>query len=445
LATDKIARHINGPLGYAARIAICTILLISTALAKETTNEALSNEKSPETALKWTEVEKSKTAEILQMLADKTRVNYEKIQTWEGTYLVHSKEYLAKENVASAFGENFKNKNDIASLIRNMQCSMPFVIDIASESIYRSKEDSVFKWKVASSGKQIKIPNTSPVQDRSIVTPEHYLSFDPKIVWPGFSEIINDPEAQNKRTAFRDSPVETSRQHYGDLMDPRNFFGFGNSSQKSWDIPQTDLQALKGEYGEEAKKLANETITIFQSNGPGGVWYRLFTLLDNSRTHLNIVWSPEAGYNTVSYDVINKGVVDEKPRSKISWRWKKIDGVYIPVWMKEFLYRRDTGEMTLSREVELKDCRVNKPIDPAQFTYAGLGMKDGELVKDKINKAFYTIKDGKPVKLGNFGKKYIPPEERTSLTRWLIIAVGALLFVGGTAHSIARRKKNTDS
>jgi len=126
--------------------------------------------------------------------------------------------------------------------------------------------------------------------------------------------------------------------------------------------------------------------------------------------------------------------------STTEWRWKQFDGIYLPTWRKEVVFRKGGKDAATVLECTLESCFVNRPLGSHQFDYQGLGLKEGDLVVDKIEKRMLIMEGGQPVKLADFGEKYVPPEARRSaLPRVWAFAISIVLFALLIGILIARR------
>ena len=112
-------------------------------------------------------------------------------------------------------------------------------------------------------------------------------------------------------------------------------------------------------------------------------------------------WSPRAGFNPVGY-VTTADKPAGKVMSRVEWEWTVIDGIFVPSRIKEAGYEIPGGSPSRRRESKLENCVLNQPLDAHQFDHAGLGMADGDLIIDEAKRVGYIIKDGEPVKLGDF-------------------------------------------
>lgn len=417
-------------------VAVCTLVsFLGNALAEEKSSQALSGEGFLSAPKDWRELVLPARIKALDMVVDQTKGNYEKLRTWQGTYRVHLKQYLPK-----GFAREHLSTGGVAgetsALWQEFDFTLRFAIEMASDSLYRSKETSRMRWIRDGSNETITIPNTSPVDERSIVTPEHYLHFDPKSIWPGFANVPDHPEARNKHTAFRDIRNLADRQVGGDLPDPRMFFSLTGGMNFDKQIGRL-LQAMKGDMGDDLKKKSNELLSVYEATGSGGAWYRLdemFISGPNSGTtisaYMTAIFSPAAGFNPVSLTMA-KDKAGEHPERLILWRWKMFDGIFVPEKVKESIYSEDTGKLVYQREMDLQECSINGTIEPSRFSYKGLGLKDGDLVMDNIDKACYIIKGEKPKKLANYGEKYTPPGLGfgAHLPQWKLALCSVLLIL----------------
>src|SRR5204862_285700 len=150
---------------------------------------------------------------------------------------------------------------------------------------------------------------------------------DPKAIWPGFSAVINHPGTKNKRAAFRDSLDKAARQEFGDLMDPRNFFGSGGSA--FWDELQVLVRAMRGDLGEETKDKVSKAISVYdvQSKADSIKWYRMTEVLSGPdpkapvSIYLVYIWSSESGFNCVEMNTA-RDIAGTEPVRKARWSWR---------------------------------------------------------------------------------------------------------------------------
>jgi hypothetical protein len=384
--------------------------------------------------IEWGEVPSSEKSSVLDIIAGQTQANYEKIRTWKGTYRVRLRQHVP----AGAAQEQFRMAgvaDKAPALWQEFDFGVRFAIDMVSGPIFRSKETKKMRWIRDGSNETITLPNTSPVDERSIVTAEHYLHFDPKVVWPGFAVVRGRPEARNKHAAFRESPEVAESQNLGNLFDPRAFFGLAPHRTLGKELGELS-RALKGGLGNDLKKKCDDVLAIHRAASPAGTWYRMTETMDrrtpgsSSYMYMTVIFSPAAGLNPVSLTMAEDKAA-KQPVRIVRWVWKTCNGVHVPQEVRESLYSEGSGTLYYERELTLEEPVVNGPLDPSQFTYQGLGMKDGDLVMDHINKACYILENGSPKLLANYDEKQIPqlPGVGSFVPRWGLVIVGLLVLV----------------
>jgi hypothetical protein len=70
-----------------------------------------------------------------------------------------------------------------------------------------------------------------------------------------------------------------------------------------------------------------------------------------------------------------------------------IDGIFVPTTYHLRKFYRN-GSVQFERRVVFVDQVVNRPIEPSTFTFAHLGLKDGERVIDRIDGGLWIYKQG---------------------------------------------------
>ena len=310
----------------------------------------------------------------LEVLADQTKGNYERIRTCKSTYVVRVKQYLSRKAVQEEFRREIP-QGKVVALWQDTTCTMRFVIDMASGSIYREKETTKMGFFREGSNETVKIPNVGPADGAPLLLPSITSNSIQKSFGQDLSLCSAFLKLATKLAAFRESPEVVGRS-FGEFMDPRTIFGFSDN-QKFWDEILALSKAAKGR-GDDLRKKMDELVSIYCATKPGEPWYRVNEVLTgpnsakSSSIYMTAICSCVAGFNPVELSLA-KDQAGMRPTRKIQWRWELSDGVYLPAKIRESIYSDAMENSAIERELELQKCSVNQTIDPSQFTYRGLG------------------------------------------------------------------------
>jgi hypothetical protein len=401
--------------------------------------------------LSWRVVPQSAKVAVLEFLSGQTRSNYEKIATWTGSYSVHQEEYLSPEFTKGLFEGQHKPTQ---ALIAERDARFRFAIDIKSDSIFREFETTRFRLLTADAARKPAVmPGFEPVDRRSVVTRDDYIYFSYKDPPATLAVVRDHPEAKNKRAARR-SPVEkTQNQEHGDLVHPRLFF-YCSRSVMSWEELDIYLSWLRGDKGAETKATAENTLQVEEAVREGKSWYRI-RLADSSGgsiTTWTSIWSPLAGFNPVSMVSLTsfgEKVADPSNRWSVAWRWKEVDGILVPAYVKEVTSQKELRNLnSYLRIVELKECSLNTPIPPDTFTIKALRLEAGDLLEDEVNQTVYLVnQNGKTMELAKYNEPYVPPQERGRLGAKGIVLIGngALITLALGFLVFRRMRRSTHS
>jgi RNA polymerase sigma factor (sigma-70 family) len=358
--------------------------------------------------LTWTDIAPDERLSVMALLAAQAKGNYGKIKTWQGVYSYVLRQHLNEGFVAQLRagiqpeGRRPAAPEKAEALLQEFDQVLTFAVDLGADALYRDIETNRMRFFKLGTSDEVQIPNVGADDHRSIVTPELYLVFRPKEQATS-AFLPNLAEARNKRRVDR-FPVAEGRNREGGSPDPRGFFKFdpGNSFWSGLDLY---AEALRGESGAEAERIVKERLKLAKAEGPGGRWYREQMGFGNPGEPVfwvTTLWSPQAGYNPVSH-VRALGQPDGKVQSRIEWQWKLMDGIYVPEAFHETIYREAGGGISLERDAKMKESAVNRPLGPHQFDERGLGLSDGDLILNHLERVAYIMKGGEPVKLAEFG------------------------------------------
>ena len=382
-------------------------------------------------AVAWKETSSDDKWRITALLIDHMQTNYSRLRTWKGTCHVRS---ISEESAAflkKAFGDLLAAR-DLTNVELERAFSVDFAIDLPGNRIYRDKKTGLMYYRDHKTDEQFSIPNTGPVDERSFVSGAEYVHFDPKVRWPEFSHLVNNPEARNKRAAFRDPAEKGERKHYGDMVDPRVFYGYGQMGPV-WKTLAFCLDSHNSMFGAGDRQKAEQWVHVFEFDGNAGKLYRFDVESPGpqpSGPMCSISWVFDG---TVGFHPTGMRMLEGKDQmmQETQWRWKSVEGIFIPEVVLEHFFAFRTQPMQW-RESELVDCTVNVPLDTDQFTLAGLGLDEGDLVIDKIDRAVEILRDGKTVRLGTFGDQYVAPPQpffRQPSLRLIFMVINVMVLI----------------
>jgi RNA polymerase sigma factor (sigma-70 family) len=385
--------------------------------------EALPETDPPPPDLAWNDVPQARRRPVIEQLAALSRGNYEKIKTWKGSYAYIQRGYLDAQSVTQLLAGARSRESAPAApqkaepLIQEHDSVLTFAIDTGADAIYREVRSNRLRYLEVATEKAIEVPNVGTGDHRSILTPNAYFYFNPheratSAFLPGH------PQAQNKRRVERFDVKEASMRE-GGAVDPRAFFKF-DTGNSFWTGLELYAQAMRGDLGAEQKKMIEERLKLTQADGPGGTWYRDQMGFGNPGGRMywvTTLWSPQAGFNPVRM-VGTLDTSDGKLETKIEWQWKVTGGIYVPSTINETAYRGKGDRLSKQQRTALQGCVLNQPLGLHQFDEGGLGVSDGDLVLDHLERVAYIINGGEPVKLANFGEGSIlaPPAAKPAAT-----------------------------
>ena len=341
--------------------------------------------------LTWTLVPPGERVRVLEMLAARSKANYEKIKTWSGSY-----HYLYREQLDAKFLASLPAmRGKVEPLIYEHDFHVDFAVDTALGSIYRETTTRKSRYFKVASNEPAEGPG-SIADARSIVTSNEYLVFSRDYSIPSF---VPGPPGKRNRHYAVSRPVKEARDELF-RTDPREFY-LENSAvlyapgreDGLWSRADGEATILRGEAGEFGK-----TLTISQAEGPGGLWYWEQNGKPGPGELYNIrVWSPQAGYNPV-LDYSSYDKPDGRLGHRIEWQWTRFDDTYLPAAYKQISFL-DDGTLSTQCDATLEECALNKPLRPHQFDYEGLGLVDGDEIHSLEGGDDYLITNGQLQKI----------------------------------------------
>jgi len=327
--------------------------------------------------------------DMLSFFSSQQRSNFQRIETWQGAYTyddVHN--YLGYRAAKNASVYGIDDPDSIQAIAKHVSGSGKFALRPRTNELFTTHiADSTDIQVQRKSGAQQEIESLNYMQ-RSVVTPEHYLHFQPNVRYAASST----PQAGdvNGRCAFRDSVAKSERQEWGILVDPCKFFGDGAPYYKTMEaFAETVRKGIRIPGREDL-----DPIQVFhESVGESGRYKVLYTApMGQSIITTEMVIDPAAGFNVtqVSY-VLEGGVVQQE------WQiaYEEKDGVFLPNRIERVIFDIETGTERFKRTVTLTESSLNEVLPDKTFTWESLGLAEGDRFIDNLENKEYIVRNGR--------------------------------------------------
>jgi hypothetical protein len=250
--------------------------------------------------------------------------------------------------------------------------------------------------------------------------------------------------AEEQQVAWRETPEFAKSRTVADFIDPCEYFDV-----LLWGNLGSVVDAMDGKHGDDSRDYFRENSSFFQSTDKSGKkWFRYFQRVQSTNDpsgfrESNIFWSEESGFHPICrlYATSTNKII-----GLVQLRWKLTDGVYYPVESYQVSNEND-GTLSYRRKMTASNLAINKPVKKDQFSYSALGLKNGDVLVDRIEESVYTIQKNKPVFVAKFYADYQspPPTLPTgsiSGIRWVAIGLGIVLIILGLYLMYLNAKKN---
>lgn len=320
----------------------------------------------------WKEIQEVPArVEVLRFLAAQARGNYERIRTWQASYRFRHLGPVSQAVLQPPGGHN-PPKPAGSAVVCERHFLVDFVVDQSRNAIYKDKRATKYEFRDARSGQPLKLPWLSVSTGRTILTPDEWLEFSP-------DSLVTVPELgrQDVQPVAYRNPRETLPR-WDRHFDLRNLFADA-LRQPIWEYLEVDVRVFNGEQGEKMKSHWEKHCRLRQAQTGQGTWFQREMASELPSGELSIdrrIFSPMANHLPIEAVVLRGAPTagsQLQVESRLSWRYKQVSGVYVPSHFEDLnrVGMLGTGSQW-EWEYDLLSCRVNKPVDPAQFTWAAL-------------------------------------------------------------------------
>jgi len=385
---------------------LSTFLLFTTAgqcLADASTEAVRSNHE-----CKWLPVDQNSFPEILSMIEERVKDNYNKISTWQGKVRKVSDDVYETKSKKKLFEQILIDRPLPKKVKDHRELTREFALDSRWGLVYDNYYSDGQNYSIdVETGKklQLKEPGQIDVSGKFILTPDYLLEC---------IESKNRKGVIVRRDVIKQARPEKKHErisHMPPCFDPRESMRiWGDIAGKSFDPLGGSFARYLAFFDKKGGKSIDgyPTITVEECNVGDYKKYRIVLIVlskdsTGATVHLfsNLVCSNKAGFNVVSYITTDS---NDRGLENKSWEYGLFNGVYIPVQNKELRFDYHTGNLNEQSTVTFMDQKVNEPIPPGVFTYKNLGLKNGDQYIDNILNKIYAYQDGNLIEAENINK-----------------------------------------
>lgn len=316
--------------------------------------------------------------------------NFAALKTWKGSYsfdeVVSFFDEQARRILAGLPAAPAGGAMDTFQTIT--KGFVDFALDVDRELLYtayRSEGPSSYWFPALESTLDVE---TSIHDIRSVVTPEHYLHYEPYTI-VGKSIYPNSDGVNSGPAGFRDPAADAAMLEWSNVVDPLKFYYVGQESipgglPDGWKLEDV-VKMTRANHGEY------ETYTLRTKWLHGGA----------EMSKDNLVVHETKFDERVGFNVIEKTVYmpDGNVWLHDTWDYKSVGGIYVISKRTKTIFEPSHDyALRFTRVLELIETEVNSPIHPETFTYKALNIQEGDRYIDNLEQAEYTLRNGKLVK-----------------------------------------------
>lgn len=371
---------------------IC-VLIISIVLIFSIKTEAVESNQE----CKWVSVDQNDIAEILTMIGERVKGNYNKISTWQGKVKIVS-DGLYEGERGKRFFEVILHDRPLPNIINEHQeFTREFALDVNKELLYDNYYPDIQKYLIMDldTGRELQLKeNLRLGSSKAILTRDYHLDC---------MENKNRDGVTVSRTVIKQTRPQgkVGRQNQlHPVFDPRETMRiFGDVTGKSLDPLGGSFAKYLAFFDKEGGRSIDgyPTITVKECNVGDFKKYRIGLIVlskdsTGATVHLffNLVCSIKAGFNIVSYTTTDS---NDRMFENKTWDYGLINGVYIPVKHIKQSFDYLTGDLKDQSTLTFIEQKVNDPIPAEVFTYKNLALQNGDKFIDNILNKEYIYQD----------------------------------------------------
>ena len=370
-------------------------------------------------------------AETLSRLGVRAKADYDALRTWRGSYRLRMLGVVSSVQTRTAGGPG---PTLDGPLYREREAVCTFEVDFGRGAV--SSETRVLgqTYRRTPDGPAVHVDGGEHANARLLQDPGQVVMLRPE-ERRGARE--DDPVAatfrpQDSRTAVRHDPVlGTAEIFAGEAFDPRRLFG-PNRVRPAFEDWTHQAGLLLREPGRTTASLRTDRDTDRHTDHT--VVVRAFNALEHDlqAQHLMVEWTIREYANGEAHPLASRTTV--QPGDHLGWtaewEWTRAtaDTPSVPRSFIHTIYRPATGDLVSRKEYTLAESEVNVPAGDESFTLAGMGLREGDRIDDRIDGDLKVMAGKTPIPAA----EYVPPPvrvERQAWT-WTFVALNVLAAVG---------------
>jgi len=347
--------------------------------------EALDNDMASE----FSPVDSNRVPEVLTMISESTKNNYEKIKSWQGKLDIVTEYLYDGDRAKEIFAEDINASCEAPKkLLEHRETDIEFYLDAENELLYvEYYNDS------AKPLRYIDLENSRDLEAkgvlatrRAILTPEYQIDCT--------AETMRDGVVTSRKAVKNARPKTGSGCEGHPVYDPRGSLSVG---EPVWEFFPMLIDYIKehGGYSVGGVDFQVEERKTEDTNDYRIIMPARIQQGDEKFLIHEMVFSGENGFNIVSYETAyrNKNDLNKIILKRVILKYKVYDDVYVTHHRLEKVYEPQDGELNTEKTIIFKGQKVNESIPKQTFTYENLDLKNGDKFVDTIEGKEYIFQD----------------------------------------------------
>ena len=340
------------------------------------------------TASEFRPVEPNRIPEILTIISEKVRSNYERINTWQGKTDVTINVIYGGAAAERIFTTHTDGAGEIPkAVIKHTESIIQFAVDAEKDFLYvKYDPQKPQQYMDLETGRDLGAKGIAN-RRRAIVTPEYELHC--------MGDTMRDGIVMSRKAVKQSRQTgSTCASTLHPVFDPRSHLINGHPI---WETFSRIIQYIN-EHNEYA--IDGYTIKIEERNNGGFTEYRVQIprklspeqgkLSPENYLFITRTFSSAKGFTVILEEVTHP---DGRFLQRWTWDYDLVDDVYVPTKTSQQNFMGGDGKLSYDRKSAFKNLQINHPIPPETFTYKNLGLEDGDKFVDKILGKEFTYQD----------------------------------------------------